>query len=129
MKTEVCRSARLTPVRSKTRRPVRVAVMPVLAQRVPATPKISAASRRLVMIAVAMCLPALAIRPVTALDFGEAKRKRAERRERLRQATDEAAESGEAVAAKEWGSLYTTPEDHSPNTHGRKSRTVPVRTA
>ncbi|GMH40326.1 hypothetical protein BSKO_08230 [Bryopsis sp. KO-2023] len=130
MRTEVCRSARLIPVRSKTRRAVRATVAPVLAQRVPATtPPISVSTRRLMMIAVAMCFPTLAVSSVTGMDWQEAKRKQAERRKRLRRATDEAAESGEAVADREMDSLYSLPDDHSPNTHGRKSRTVPVSSA
>jgi len=55
----------------------------------------------------------------------EAKRRRQERKMELRKAAGEAMATGGDVALAGMDSDYSMPDDHSPNTHGRKSRTVP----
>jgi hypothetical protein len=51
----------------------------------------------------------------------------AQRKRELQNAAKEAIASGIGVEIPSMDSTYNMPEDHTPNTHGRKSRTSPAR--
>eukprot|EP01026_Neomeris_dumetosa_P053095 TRINITY_DN4738_c0_g1_i1.p4 TRINITY_DN4738_c0_g1~~TRINITY_DN4738_c0_g1_i1.p4 ORF type:complete len:119 (-),score=17.91 TRINITY_DN4738_c0_g1_i1:389-745(-) len=87
-------------------------------------PVASTANRRQ-LLNLGFVLPLSFALKASAMDRDDANRRRAERRQQLREAAQVASTSGTAVELDSMDSDYSMPDDHSPNVHGRKSRTVP----